>query len=116
MTTLLKCPWRLVVFLLAVALLCVNAYAVETEEEPGDPVTVIEDVIPEPEPEIPDDEVPEETFIDEDLIEEEAEEDPVIDEIPDDLYQVYMLGFHLFFTIAILSLGEVKICLANCLT
>ena len=91
MTTLLKCPWRLVVFLLAVVLLCVNAYAVETEEEPGDPVTVIEDVIPEPEPE----------SIDENLIEEEAEEEPVIDEIPDDLYQAYVLGFLLFFTIVI---------------
>ena len=91
MTTLFKCPRRLVVFLLAVALLCVNAYAVETEEEPGDPVTVIEDVIPEPEPE----------SIDENLIEEEAEEKPVIDDIPDDLYQAYVLGFLLFFTIVI---------------
>lgn len=92
MTTLFKCPRRLVVFLLAVALLCVNAYAVETEEEPGDPVMVIEEVIPEPEPE----------SIDENLIEEEAEEEPVIDEIPDDLYQSYMLALHLFYTVCIL--------------
>ena len=33
--------------------------------------------------------------------EEEAEEEPVIDEIPDDLYQAYVLGFLLFFTIVI---------------
>lgn len=77
---LLKYPLRLSAFLLAVFLICGNcvpaAYAAESES--GSEV------------------------IDAEVIEEVTEEEePVIDEIPDDLYQSYVLGCLFFFVIVI---------------
>lgn len=77
---LLKYPLRVIPLLLAVVLICMSwapaAYAAESES--GSEV------------------------IDAEIVEEVTEEtEPVIDEIPDDLYQSYVLGCLFFFVIVI---------------
>ena len=74
MTMLLKYPLRLTAFLLAVVLICANCAPAVCAAGPEPEVVTVE------------------------VIEEVVEEtEPVIDEIPDDVYQSYVLGCRFVF-------------------